>query len=406
MTDDVGLIWREQAPLVLTALLRRSRDFDACEDAVQDALVDAARSWPRSGVPDDPRAWLVRVASRRLVDRHRAEAARQRRERVVVDPAATAPAADQPCVVVDHDDTLALMLRCAHPDLTDASRIALILRAVGGLSTAQIAAGFLVPEATMAQRISRAKATLRQADEPLPPAAPHDVAARLDAVRTALSLIFTEGHTTSGGDRLLDLDLAREAIRLTERLHRALPDDGETTGLLALMLLGAARFDARSDEQGELIPLEHQDRRRWDRAMIARAVAMLESTLPVGPVGPFQLQAAIAAVHAESPTAETTDWRQITVLYRMLDRIAPSPPVALNLAVAVGMADGPQAGLEALRRIESPVLERNHRFHAARAHLLERDGQREPARAAFLRAAELTRSIPEQRYLRRRAEIR
>ena len=401
-------VWRHEAPHVLAALLRRSRDFAACEDAVQEALLAAAAQWPQEGTPDNPRAWLVRVASRKLIDeqrRRQSESAREQRAAEQEPPGAlVAPSAEEDSDRPRGDDTLQVLLLCAHPALSDPSRVALTLRAVAGLSTAQVGAVFLVPESTMAQRISRAKATIREAGARLQPPTAEDLPARLHAVRHVLYLAFTAGHTSAVGPELLDLDLAEEAIRLAERLHRALPRDVETAGLLALMLLTQARSRARVDGHGDLVPLAEQDRTLWDRHLIARGTRMVEAALPEGPVGPFQLQAAIAAVHAEAATAAETDWLQIVVLYRMLDRAAASPTVALNLAVAVGMAHGPGAGLAAL----APLLDRddgrgNHRVHAAHAHLLELAGDVAEASVAYARAARLTQSMPEQRYLNRKA---
>lgn len=394
-------VWREHTADVLAALVRRSGDFGACEDAVQEALLAAAEQWPRDGLPDDPKAWLVRVASRRLVDGHRSSTARERREEL--ESRSAAPLLDAPVLAAD-DDTLRMCMLCAHPDLSDASRVALTLRAVAGLTTAQIADCFLVPEATMAQRISRAKATIRASGTPFVPPTLADAVARLHAVRHVVYLVFTAGHTTAAGDRLLDLDLQREAIRLAERLHRALPRDPETAGLLALLLLDHARSSARQDARGDLVPLDAQDRSLWDRGAIARGTALVEEALAKGAVGPFQLQAAIAAVHGEATTADQTDWAQIEVLYRLLDRIAPSSVVRLNLVAAVGMSRGAQAGLEALEPLlEDPLLARGHRVHAVHAHLLERAGRVEEATAAYRLAASRTQSIPEQRYLNRRA---
>lgn len=396
-------VWREHTADVLAALVRRSGDFGACEDAVQEALLAAAQQWPVDGTPDDPKAWLVRVASLRLIDGHRSTTSRERREEV--ESSSAAPLLDAPAVPAE-DDTLRMCMLCAHPDLSDASRVALTLRAVAGLTTAQVAACFLVPEATMAQRISRAKATIRGSEAPFAPPTQEDAVARLHAVRHVVYLVFTAGHTTAAGDRLVDTDLQREALRLAERLHRALPRDPETAGLLALLLIDHARTTARQDAAGDLIPLDEQDRTRWDHAAIARGVALVEEALTRGAVGPFQLQAAIAAVHGEATTADETDWPQIEVLYRMLLRIAPSPMVELNLAAAVGMSQGPAAGLAALEPLlDDPLLARGHRVHAVRAHLLERAGRREEAAQAYLVAASRTQSIPEQRYLNRRAAV-
>ncbi len=388
-------IWRREAPIVLAALLRRHDELGDCEDAVQEALLAAARQWPVEGTPANPRGWLVRVASRRLVD-----ALRRRR----TSAAAEARAATEELVPGSaRDDTLQVMLLCAHPALTAASATALILRAVAGLTTAQVAAAFLVPESTMAQRITRAKAAVREAGGRFEALPADDLPRGLATLRQALSLMFTTGHTAPRGASLTDADLAGEAIWLTERLHAALPDEAETTGLLALMLLSQARAPARVQD-GELVPLDEQDRSRWDADLIARGTALVEEAIPQGPVGPFQLQAAIAAVHAEATAAEDTDWTQITMLYRMLQAQLPTPAVDLNLAAAIGMAHGPAAGLAALE----PLLSgrdtvRLHRVHAVRAHLLERLGDHDGARAAYDRAAALTQSLPEQRYLHRRA---
>ncbi|WP_435201328.1 RNA polymerase sigma factor [Janibacter sp. GS2] len=397
----VGDGWRQHSADVLAALLRRSNDFGACEDAVQEALLAAAEQWPRDGTPEDPKAWLVRVASRRLIDAQRSGDARERRESAEGRSAARLSASTQ---ALPDDDTLRMCMLCAHPDCSDASRVALTLRAVAGLSTAQIAACFLVPEATMAQRISRAKATIRASPAPFAPPTPEDAVTRLHAVRHVVYLVFTAGHTTAAGDHLVDVDLQHEAVRLAERLHRAVPHDPETAGLLALLLIDHARAAARQDAAGDLIPLDEQDRALWDHAAIARGVRLVEGALPKGAVGPFQLQAAIAAVHGEATTAAATDWAQIVVLYRMLARIAPSPVVELNLAAAVGMAAGADAGLTSLGPLlEDPVLGRGHRVHAVRAHLLERAGREAEAQEAYLVAASRTQSIPEQRYLNRRA---
>ena len=396
-------VWREHTADVLAALVRRSGDFGACEDAVQEALLAAAQQWPVDGTPDDPKAWLVRVASLRLIDGHRSTTSRERREEV--ESSSAAPLLDAPAVPAE-DDTLRMCMLCAHPDLSDASRVALTLRAVAGLTTAQVAACFLVPEATMAQRISRAKATIRGSEAPFAPPTQEDAVARLHAVRHVVYLVFTAGHTTAAGDRLVDTDLQREALRLAERLHRALPRDPETAGLLALLLIDHARTTARQDAAGDLIPLDEQDRTRWDHAAVARGVALVEEALTRGAVGPFQLQAAIAAVHGEATTADETDWPQIEVLYRMLLRIAPSPMVELSLAAAVGMSQGPAAGLAVLEPLlDDPLLARGHRVHAVRAHLLERAGRRDEAASAYLLAASRTQSIPEQRYLNRRAAV-
>ncbi|HEY3775231.1 MAG TPA: sigma-70 family RNA polymerase sigma factor [Solirubrobacteraceae bacterium] len=397
--DRCAELARPLAPEVLGQLVRRYGSFGACEDAVQEALLAAVTQWPAAGVPDSPRAWLLTAASRRLIDEFRSDAARRRREEEDVRRTPSA-GEDAP----SHDDSLALLFLCCHEALSPASQIALTLRAVGGLTTAEIASAFLVPEATMAQRISRAKRTISEAGArfELPRGSPDPP--RVAAVAHTLYLIFTEGHTASSGDRVQRLDLAREAIRLARLLRRLLPDDDEVTGLLALMLLTHARHAARTGPAGEFIPLDAQDRRRWDRALIGEGVALVEASLPSGPVGPFQLQAAIAAVHVEAPSAEGTDWREITALYELLERIAPNPVFTLNRAVAVAMCEGPAAGLALLAEAEGdPRLAGGHRVAAVRAHLLERAGDCAAAADAYQTAARLTRSRPERDYLLRKA---
>jgi predicted RNA polymerase sigma factor len=391
-------VWREVAPHVLGALVRRYGDLDAAEDAAQEALLAAARQWPAEGRPDNPRGWLIRVASRRLVDQWRAEQARADREQLVARTSAEPPAGP------DVDDSLTLLLLCCHPALTRPSQVALTLRAVGGLSTARIARAFLVPEAAMAQRISRAKARLRQAGARFTVPPPEQLPDRVAAVAHVLYLVFTEGHTATAGTGLTDTSLAAEAIRLTRRLRAHLPGDPEVAGLLALMLLTDARRAARTRPDGSLVPLAEQDRSRWDRAAIAEGVRLVEAALPAGPVGPYQLQAAIAAVHAEAPVAAETDWREIETLYRMLESVAPGPVVTLNHAVAVGEVDGPAAALALLEPLLADrQLRHHHRLHAVHAHLLERSGRGAEARAAYATAARLATSIPEQHYLNARA---
>jgi RNA polymerase sigma factor (sigma-70 family) len=386
-------VWRRESPHVLGALLRRHGDLADCEDAAQEALEAAARQWQE--LPGNPRGWLITVASRRLIDRARADAARAGRELAV--------ASEEPSPVPpERDDSLELLLLCCHPALSRPSQVALTLRAVSGLSTAEIAAAFLVPEATMGQRLSRARATLREAGVRFERPEPDDLPARVAAVLDVLHLVFNEGYTRSAGRALLDGELTREAIRLTRELERALPDHDEVAGALALMLLTQAREPARVDARGDLVPLARQDRSRWRRDEIAQGVAILERVLPRGPVGRFQLQAAIAAVHAEAPDAAGTDWAQIRTLYDMLERVAPGPAVTLNRAVAVAMESGPAAGLTIVGGLlEDPRLARHHRTHAVRAHLLELAGDRVGAADAFARAAGLTASLPEQRYLNR-----
>jgi RNA polymerase sigma factor (sigma-70 family) len=403
-TGGIEHLWRELAPQVLGALVRRYGGFDACEDAVQEALLAASIQWPRDGVPDNPRGWLIAVASRRLVDELRSEIARRRRE----DETATmeAPLSEARSELSDEppDDSLALLFMCCHPSLTPASQVALTLRAVGGLTTDQIASAFLVPEKTMAQRISRAKQTVKTSgvDFELPPAG--ERAERLAAVLQVLYLIFNEGYTASSGPELQRLELAGEAIRLARLVHRLLAEDGEAAGLLALMLLTHSRRAARTTAGGELVPLADQDRALWDRAEIDEGLELAVAALQRPALGAYRVQAAIAAVHAEAPAADETDWPQIAALYALLERLAPNPMVTLNRAVAVAMVSGAQAGLELLRSIETDErMARGHRLEAVRAHLLELAGDEVAAAAAYRRAARLTTSLPEQRYLESRA---
>ena len=394
---------RELAPQVLGALVRRFGHFDVCEDAVQEALLAAALQWPADGTPANPRGWLITVASRRLLDSMRSEQSRQRREVLVT--AATpqaellSPAADadqRP----DRDDSLALLFCCCHPALSPPSQIALTLRAAGGLTTAQIAAAFLVPEATMAQRISRAKLAIRASGIPFGLPEGPERAERLGAVLHVLYLIFTEGYTASDGDSLTVPALSGEAIRLTRWLHRLLPADPEVAGLLALMLLTEARRPARTLPDGSLVPLARQDRGKWDRARIAEGTALLSAALPRGEVGPYQLQAAIAAVHDEAPDLADTDWPQILALYDLLEQVSPGPMTALNRAVAVAMVHGPAAGLEVVTVLAADKrLASHHRLLATRAHLLELTGDQAAAAAAYQAAARRATSLPERRYL-------
>ena len=390
MTASIEILLRDLAPQVLGALVRKYENFDTCEDAVQEALLAAAQQWPGEGIPDNPKGWLITVASRRWIELWRNESARRRREEN-----AALTVLPEPDDVPGVDDTLTLLLLCCHPSLTAVSQVALTLRAVGGLTTAEIARALLVPEPTVGQRISRAKKQIKAAGArfTMPPDAERDD--RMTAVLHVLYLIFNEGYTASSGDALHRIELTTEAIRLTRQLHQRLPDDGEVAGLLALMLLTDARRPARTTPDGNLVPLAAQDRSRWDQAMIAEGTALLEATLPVAPLGPYQLQAAIAAVHDTAPTAAETDWPQILGLYELLAVLAPGPMVELNRLVAVAMVHGPEAGLAALATAaENPALAGHHRLAAVRAHLLELAGDAPGARAAYLEAARLTLSVP------------
>ncbi|EWM09760.1 RNA polymerase sigma factor [Kutzneria sp. 744] len=393
--SEVEGLLRELAPQVLAALVRRHGQFDACEDAVQEALLAAAQQWPVEGVPDNPRGWLVTVGSRRLADLWRSDSARRRREEAVF------AAEVEDVEVPDRDDTLTLLFLCCHPALTAASQVALTVRAVGGLTTAQVARAFLVPEATMAQRISRSKQKIKAAGArfALPPEGA-ERAERLRAVLHVLYLIFNEGYTATAGDQLLRGELTGEAIRLTRAVRGLLPEDGEVAGLLALMLLTEARREARSRPDGALVPLAEQDRSRWDAAGIAEGVKLVSDALSTTRLGPYQLQAAIAAVHAEAPSAEETDWAEIAGLYALLGQISPNPMVTLNHAVAVSMVQGPAAGLAMLAELDGDErVSEHHRVAAVRAHLLELSGDVAGAKEAYVAAARLTLSMPEQRYL-------
>ena len=401
-TDALHLL-RELAPQVLGVVARRHGDFAAAEDAVQEALIAAAAQWPVAGIPTNPRGWLYHVAVRRLTDHVRSEQARRRREDAVANQlSADAPFAPPPDaeVGVEHDDTLVVLFMCCHPALTPASAIALTLRAVGGLTTAEIANAFLVPEATMAQRISRAKQSIKSSKVPFIMPTEAERGERLHAVLHVLYLIFNEGYTSTIGPALHRTDLSNEAIRLTRSVHALLPNDGEVTGLLALMLLTDARRVARTGANGELIPLDEQDRSLWDAVLIADGIALVSGVLARGSIGPYQLQAAIAAIHDEAVRVEDTDWPQILALYGLLERMSDNPMVTLNRAIAAAMVQGPAAGLEMLSTLDDDARVRGHyRLDAVRAHLLEKAG--DPARAIihYRAAAERTMSIPERNYL-------
>jgi RNA polymerase sigma factor (sigma-70 family) len=405
--DDAEGLLRRLAPQVLGALVRRYGHFDTAEDATQEALLAAAVQWPEEGVPQNPRGWLITVASRRLTDLLRSEQARRRREDTVarwtLPDGWLTPATDQPAA--EFDDTLVLLFLCCHPALAPASQIALTLRAVGGLTTAEIARAFLVPEATMARRIGRAKQRIRESGVPFGMPSEAERADRLAVVLHVLYLIFNEGYASTSGPNLQRTELSAEAIRLARTVHGLLPDDGEVAGLLALMLLTDARRPARTTSDGALVPMAEQDRRLWDADRIAEGVDLLTTALPRGATGPYQLQAAIAAVHDEAPSAETTDWPQITALYELLMQISDNPVVRLNHAVAVAMVHGPAAGLVLLDELNADErVADDHRIHAVRGHLLERLGDHTAARDSYRTAAGRTTSVPQQRYLHERAD--
>ena len=405
-TED---LLRELAPQVLGVLMRRYGGLDSCEDAVQEALVDAAVQWPASGMPENPRAWLLTVATRRLADILRSDAARRRREDthyMATPPAMLAGAdawlSDATGGPRDADDTLTLLFLCCHPALTASSQVALTLRAVGGLTTAEIARAFGVPEATMAQRISRAKQQIRAAGARFTPPDAADRDQRIRAVQQVLYLIFNEGYPASAGQQLQRTDLTAEGLRLARMLRGLLPGDAETAGLLALMLLTDARRAARATPDGALVPLTEQDRRRWDRRLIAEGTDLVEQTLATSQaLGPYQLQAAIAAVHDEADSVADTDWAEILALYGLLAKVSPGPMVTLGRAVAIAMVRGPEAGLTATGELAGP-LGKHHRYHAVRGHLHEMAGDMTAAAADYRTAARYATNIPERRYLERR----
>jgi len=398
-TED---LLRILAPQVLGALVRRYGHFDTAEDAVQDALLAAARQWPDQGRPDDPRAWLIQVGARRLVDALRSDASRRAREEAdarllsVDDARSESP---EPA-----DDSLVLLFLCVHPALARPAQVALTLRAVGGLTTSEIAAAFLVPETTMAQRITRAKQTVRRSGVPFRLPTPEQRPARLAAVLQVLYLIFNEGYVASSGPDFTRVELGAEALRLTRLAHRLMPDEGEVAGLLALILLTEARREARTGDDAVPIPLDQQDRDRWDREAVAEGTTLLTATMARHPAGPYQLQAAIAALHDEAEHADDTDWTQILALYGLLEHLTDSPVVTLNRAVAVAMVHGPEHGLAVVERIATdPRLDRTHRIDAVRAHLHERAGRTAQAARHYREAARRATSTPEQRYLHARA---
>ncbi len=404
---SVERLLRDITPQVLGALTRRYRDFAGAEDAVQEALIDASMQWPLEGVPENAAGWLYRVALRRLTDHHRSDAARRRREELIADEltseelmVASLDEAFEP----EQDDTLMLLFMCSHPSLTSASSIALTLRAVGGLTTREIGAAFFVSEATMAQRISRAKQTIKESNVPFTLPSSQEREQRLDAVMQVLYLIFNEGYASSSGEQLQRVDLSTEAIRLARALHASVAASAEVGGLLALMLLTDARRTARSNSAGELIPLDEQDRSLWDQSLIQEGVALISTAMAKGSIGPYQLQAAIAALHDQARTTETTDWAQIGALYGLLQRMSDNPMVALNRAVATAMVDGPEAGLRQVETIaQDERLKGHYRLDAVRAHLYERMNQRDLALEHYRRAAERTASAPERNYLLNKA---
>ena len=401
---DVENLLRQLAPQALGAVVRRYGHFDVAEDAVQEAMLAAATQWPSEGLPHNPKGWLITVAARRFTDLLRSEQARRRREDTVARwrlPEQQVDAAGRPD---DSDDTLILLFMCCHPAVSPSSQIALTLRAVGGLTTAEVARAFLVSEATMTRRITRAKQQIKDSGVPFRLPARAERAERLAVVLHTLYLIFTEGYAATSGHSLYRVELSTEAIRLTRIVHQLLPDDGEVAGLLALMLLTDARRHARTNANGELVPLADQDRALWDADKIAEGVALITEVLPRGTAGPYQLQAAIAAIHDEAPSDTETDWPQIKALYELLLQISDNPVIALNHAVAVAMADGPTSGLQRLETLATDKqMTEDHRLYAVRAHLLEMSGETAAACEAYRAAARRARNLPQQRYLIGRA---
>lgn len=402
-TED---LLRRLAPQVLGAVVRRYGNFDLAEDATQEALVAAAAQWPRDGMPDNPKGWLITIAARRLTDLLRSDQARRRRENTIAQWAIPEPQVSLPGEAgrADHDDTLILLSMCCRQSLSVTSQIALTLRAVGGLTTTEIARAFLVTEGTVTRRITRAKQSIKDSGIPFAPPSATERAGRLDAVLRVLYLIFNEGYASTAGPELQRTEMASEAIRLARAVHMAVPQDCEVTGLLALMLLTHARHRARTGPDGSLIPMSDQDRTLWDPEAIAEGVSLITGALPFGPTGPYQLQAAIAAVHDEATSWELTDWPQIVALYEVLLRIDRNPVVALNHAVAVAMVRGPQAALELIADLEGDTrVNEDRRFHAVRGHLLEMVGDRQAARDAYEAAARRATNLQQRRYLHVRA---
>jgi RNA polymerase sigma factor (sigma-70 family) len=397
VSPDIESMWRELAPQVLATLVRRGGDFADAEDAVQEALLAAATQWPVEGVPGNPRGWLVTVAARRLTDLWRADQARRNREDIA---AAREPAT--PAEPSHQDDSLSLLFLCCHPVLTPSSAIPLTLRAVGGLTTAEIATAFMVPEDTMAKRITRGKQRIKTSGVPFRMPTPAERTERLRTVLHVLYLLFNEGYAASTGPHVARADLSTEAIRLTRILYAALPDDPEAAGLLALMLLTDARRPARTGAHGELVPLAEQDRSRWNQAFIAEGIALLSAVLPRRAVGEYQLQAAIAAIHDEAASADRTDWAQILALYGLLERMTGNPMVTLNRTIALAMVHSPAAGLAALADLDARLTS-HHRLDAVRAHLLEMAGDADSAITHYLRAAARTTSLAEHDYLTTKA---
>ncbi len=397
---------REEWGRVLASLNARVRDLELAEDSLQEAVVAALQRWPDDGLPDHPAAWLLTTARRKAIDRIRRDRAFDSKRPELLALAASKTHAEQDDVDSSiSDDRLRLVFTCCHPAITEQSRVALTLCTLGGLTTSEIAHAFLVPESTMAQRLVRAKNKIKAANIPYRVPPPDLWAERFESVLAVIYLIFNEGYAATSGPDLTRADLAREAIRLGRLLVDLVSHDAEGAGLLALMLLHDARRDARTDPSGRFVPLEHQDRSRWNREQIAAGVASLERALHMKRLGPYQVQAAISAVHVQADSYAATDWRQIVGLYDTLRELQPSPVVKLNAAVALAMVNGPEAGLDALVELqEQGALERYQPYHAARADLLRRTGRFRAAVAAYRDAIVLTENLTERRFLEERLQ--
>lgn len=403
---SIESVFRLQYGRIIATLIRLCGSFDLAEEAMQEALVAAVAEWRANGIPRSPGAWLTTTARRKLLDVLRREHTRRREQSAIgyeIEIHAEVGVEHEMEHDVANDDRLRLIFTCCHPALNREAQIALTLRTLGGLTTTEIARAFLVPEPTLAQRLVRARRKIQDACIPYEIPPDHALTERLDAVRAVLYLIFNEGYSATEGTELLRHDLCREAIRLSQVLCELRPNDAESMGLCALMLLQDSRRAARVDANGELITLEDQDRSRWDADEIAEGLALVERALRLGAPGPYQLQAAIAALHAEAYTADQTDWRQIAALYGELERIQPTPVIALNRAVAVGMSDGPHHGLGLIDELgRAGALDRYHLFHAARADLLRRMGAVDAALEAYGSALALATNAAEREFLQRR----